>query len=145
NMLENLNGSIRRVTRNVKRWRGYDMRRRWVGLAISEASKCFHRIKGYGDLPILITLNAQLAAAVARRRTSAHSTSTVIGLAAGRAVLAWPGTDAGPHVGRRSSVTSRVRPAMSTTDARRARPSREARPLAGGLRRRFRCEPGDGA
>jgi putative transposase len=54
NMLENLNGSIRRVTRNVKRWRATDMRRRWVGLAISEASKRFHRIKGHRDLPILI-------------------------------------------------------------------------------------------
>jgi putative transposase len=54
NMLENLNGSIRRVTRNVKRWRATDMRRRWVGLAIAEASKRFRRIKGHRDLPILI-------------------------------------------------------------------------------------------
>lgn len=54
NMLENLNGSIRRITRNVKRWRGSDMRRRWVGLAITEASKRFRRIKGHRDLPILV-------------------------------------------------------------------------------------------
>jgi transposase-like protein len=54
NMLENLNGSIRRVTRNVKRWQGSDMRRRWVGLAIGEAAKRFRRIKGHRDLPILI-------------------------------------------------------------------------------------------
>lgn len=54
NMLENLNGSIRRVTRNVKRWRANDMRRRWVGLAIAEASKRFRRIKGHRDLPLLI-------------------------------------------------------------------------------------------
>jgi hypothetical protein len=52
NMLENLNGSIRRVTHNVKRLRGSDMRRRWVGLAISDASKRFHRIKGHRDLPL---------------------------------------------------------------------------------------------
>jgi putative transposase len=55
NAIENVNGSIRRVTRNVKRWRGRDMRRRWVGLAISYAAKQFHRIKGYRELPILLT------------------------------------------------------------------------------------------
>jgi transposase-like protein len=54
NMLENVNGSIRRVTRNVRRWRGRDMRRRWVGLAIADASKRFHRIKGHRELPILL-------------------------------------------------------------------------------------------
>jgi transposase-like protein len=54
NMLENLNGSIRRVTRNVKRWRATDMRRRWVGLAITDAANRFRRIKGHRDLPILI-------------------------------------------------------------------------------------------
>lgn len=62
NMLENLNGSIRRVTRNVKRWRGSDMRRRWVGLAIIDASKRFRRIKGHRDLPILIRALRQQAA-----------------------------------------------------------------------------------
>ena len=29
------------MTCNVKRWRGRDMRRRWVGLAISQAAKRF--------------------------------------------------------------------------------------------------------
>ena len=42
------------MTRNVKRWRGRDMRRRWVGLAIAEASKHFHRIKGYREMPVLL-------------------------------------------------------------------------------------------
>jgi putative transposase len=64
NMLENLNGSIRRVTRNVKRWRANDMRRRWVGLAIVEASTRFHRIKGHRDLPILIRALRQQATAL---------------------------------------------------------------------------------
>jgi hypothetical protein len=58
-MVENVNGSIRRVTRNVKRWRGRDMRRRWVGLALIEAAKRFRRIKGHRDLPILIRVLRQ--------------------------------------------------------------------------------------
>lgn len=55
NALENLNGSVRRVTRNVKRWRrNGDMRRRWVGLAIVDAATRFHRIKGHRELPVLL-------------------------------------------------------------------------------------------
>jgi transposase-like protein len=71
NMLENINGSIRRVTRNVKRWRGHDMRRRWVGLAISEASKHFHRIKGHRELPILIRALRQQNAALDAKQEAA--------------------------------------------------------------------------
>jgi putative transposase len=54
NAIENLNGTIRRVSRNVKRWRPRDMRRRWVGLAILDAEKHFHRIKGHRELPLLL-------------------------------------------------------------------------------------------
>jgi putative transposase len=71
NMLENLNGSIRRVTRNVKRWRANDMRRRWVGLAISEASKRFRRIKGHRDLPILISALRQQNTALDAKQEAA--------------------------------------------------------------------------
>lgn len=53
NGIENLMGSIRRVTRNVKRWRGPDMVRRWTGLGIVAAQERFHRIKGYRDIPAL--------------------------------------------------------------------------------------------
>jgi putative transposase len=55
NALENLNGTVRRVTRNVKRWRRKgDMRCRWVGLAIVDAATRFHRIKGHRDLAALL-------------------------------------------------------------------------------------------
>lgn len=54
NAIENVNGTIRRVTRNVKRWRARDMRRRWVGLALAQAAKRFHRIKGHRELPLLL-------------------------------------------------------------------------------------------
>jgi transposase-like protein len=71
NMLENLNGSIRRVTRNVKRWRATDMRRRWVSLAISEASKRFRRIRGHRDLPILIRALRQQNTALDAKKEAA--------------------------------------------------------------------------
>ena len=49
-----MNGTIRCVSRNVKRWRPRDMRHRWVGLAILEAATHFHRIKGYREPPLLL-------------------------------------------------------------------------------------------
>jgi transposase-like protein len=54
NAIENLNGSIRRVTRNVKRWRDGRMVRRWVAAAILEAERGFHRLRGYRGLPLLL-------------------------------------------------------------------------------------------
>jgi putative transposase len=54
NSIENLVGAIRRVTRNVKRWRGGDMIRRWAGLGLFNAAKRFRRIKGYKEMPKLV-------------------------------------------------------------------------------------------
>jgi putative transposase len=54
NTIENLVGSIRRVTRNVKRWRGTDMIRRWTALGLFNASKRFRRIKGHREMPKLV-------------------------------------------------------------------------------------------
>lgn len=54
NSIENLVSSIRRVTRNVKRWRGGDMIRRWAGLGLFNAAKRFRRIKGYREMPTLV-------------------------------------------------------------------------------------------
>jgi transposase-like protein len=51
NCIENFIGTIRQVARNVKRWRGGSMVRRWVGLAVAHAEKRFRRIKGHRDLP----------------------------------------------------------------------------------------------
>jgi hypothetical protein len=49
-----MNGSIRRVTRNVKRWRGEGMIQRWVALSVAEAQRGFRRVKGHADLSTLI-------------------------------------------------------------------------------------------
>ena len=56
NPIENLNGAIRRVTRNVKRWRNGPSRMitRWAALGIAEGSRRFRRIKGHKDLPTLV-------------------------------------------------------------------------------------------
>ena len=47
NAIENLIGTIRRVSRNVKRWKSPSMIRRWTALGLVTAEKKFRRIKGY--------------------------------------------------------------------------------------------------
>ena len=54
NPIENLNGSVARYTRNVKRWRGGLMIQRWVSAALIEAEKRFRRVRGYKQMPALI-------------------------------------------------------------------------------------------
>ena len=53
NAIENLNGSIRRVTRNVKRWKNPEMIRRWSALGVVTAEKKFRRIKGCRSISAL--------------------------------------------------------------------------------------------
>lgn len=53
NLIENLNGGIRDLTRRVKRWRNGSMIRRWVGAAVVEREASFRRIRGYKSLPKL--------------------------------------------------------------------------------------------
>lgn len=51
NPIENLQGTIRQVTRNVRRWRDGAMAVRWVAAALIEAESRFRRIKGVSDMP----------------------------------------------------------------------------------------------
>ena len=53
NIIENMNGTVRRVCRNVKHWRDAAMALRWTGAAMLEAAKGFRRLKAYRQLPIL--------------------------------------------------------------------------------------------
>ena len=63
NCIENLIGTLRHVTRNIKRWRDGDMRRRWLGLGLLRAAERFRRIKRHAELPALVTaLGATTAA-----------------------------------------------------------------------------------
>lgn len=54
NAIENLNGRLRRTTRNVTNWKNDAMVRRWVTLGITEAVRGFRRVKGHKDMPALV-------------------------------------------------------------------------------------------
>jgi transposase-like protein len=69
NAIENMNGTLRRVTRNVKRWRDESMIRRWVALAVAEAQRGFRRLKGYNrGMPSLVAALRPATKPVARQR-----------------------------------------------------------------------------
>jgi hypothetical protein len=55
----NLISTVRRLSRNVKRWRGGAMIHRWFGLGMLQAADRFRRIKVYRELN---KLSAALAA-----------------------------------------------------------------------------------
>jgi transposase-like protein len=54
NPIENLNGTVRRVSRNVKRWRGGSMALRWTVSALMRAETKFRWVKGHADMPCLV-------------------------------------------------------------------------------------------
>jgi putative transposase len=53
NIIENVMGTVRRISRNVKRWSSASMALRWTAAAMLEAKKGFRRLKAYKQLPIL--------------------------------------------------------------------------------------------
>jgi hypothetical protein len=67
NIIENVMGTVRRVSRNVKYWRSPSMALRWAGAAMQEAAKGFRRLKDYKQLPLL---QAALAVRKARATSS---------------------------------------------------------------------------
>ena len=72
NIIENMNGTIRQVTRNVKRWRDASMALRWTAAGMMEAKKGFRRLMAYKQLP---TLKAALLAHQAAHSAPATSDS----------------------------------------------------------------------
>jgi putative transposase len=68
NAIENMNGSLRRIARNVKRWKDETMIRRWVALGIAEAQKGFRRVKGHKDMPSLVAAIRTTTAPVATEK-----------------------------------------------------------------------------
>ena len=54
NPIENLMSACRRITRNVKRWRGGSMVVRWIATSLLEASRGFRRLRGYAGMPQLV-------------------------------------------------------------------------------------------
>jgi len=62
NPIENLNGSIARYTRNVKRWRDGQMTLRWAASALSDAKDRFRKLRGHRDMKTLLAaLDKRLA------------------------------------------------------------------------------------
>lgn len=62
NPIENLQGLLKQVVRNVKRWRGGSMALRWAVTGLMEAEKRFRRVKGYREMPqLLAVLSSKLA------------------------------------------------------------------------------------
>lgn len=68
NSIENLVGSARILTRNVKRWRDGRMVLRWVATGIQEAAKSFRSVRGHAGMGKLVA---------ALRRRDAHLNKTV--------------------------------------------------------------------
>jgi len=54
NPIENLNGTLRHVSKRVKRWSSGRMALRWAVAGALEAAGRFHRIKGFAQLPQLL-------------------------------------------------------------------------------------------
>ena len=48
-----MNGTVRRVSHNVKRWRDASMALRWTAAGMMEAAKGFRRLKARDQLPTL--------------------------------------------------------------------------------------------
>ena len=72
NPIENLVGSLRRVSRRVKRWRGGQMTLRWCGAAVLEAEQHFRRIRGYREMPKLIAALRARDAALNEKENAAQ-------------------------------------------------------------------------
>jgi putative transposase len=71
NLIENMNGTIRQVTRNVTRWQDASMALRWTAAGMMEAKKGFRRLKAYKQLPKLT--DVLRAGQAARSATGANA------------------------------------------------------------------------
>jgi putative transposase len=67
--------TVRRISRNVKRWQSGDMCLRWTAAGMLEAQTQFRRVIGHGDLAKLaLTVERDVAAKRAAR--TAHTPVT---------------------------------------------------------------------
>jgi putative transposase len=54
NAIENMNGTIRRVSSRVKSWKSGNMVLRWVATGVLEAQSGFRRVRGHKSMPLLL-------------------------------------------------------------------------------------------
>jgi transposase-like protein len=64
NAVESMISVLRCTTRNIKRWRGDEMIKRWAAAAMLNAERSFHRVKGCTDMATLVAGLARHAASV---------------------------------------------------------------------------------
>ena len=57
NIIENALGTVRQVSRNVKRWSNAEMALKWTAAGLLEAQKSFRRLAAYRQLPSSETLS----------------------------------------------------------------------------------------
>jgi len=56
NMIESCYSVAGDLCRNVKRWRGEGMARRWAGAVLLETERRFYRVRGHREMPILAVI-----------------------------------------------------------------------------------------
>jgi putative transposase len=71
NAIENLIGTSRRISRNVKRWRSGEMIVRWTAIGLAQAEKNFRRVRGCRHLPLLVRALRQDAVKIDRTEEAA--------------------------------------------------------------------------
>jgi len=59
NCVESMISITRTTTGRVKHWRDGTMKKRWIAAGMLEAERSFRRLKGYADMPTLVTAIAQ--------------------------------------------------------------------------------------
>lgn len=55
NLIEGVFYQVRRMERNIKRYRSSKMSRRWLGTCLIQAEKQFRLVKGYQSIPVVMT------------------------------------------------------------------------------------------
>jgi putative transposase len=67
NPIENLNGLIAHYTRNVKRWKDGEMVLRWVASALADAATRMRKLRGCGQMKVLLEILQAKAAELDER------------------------------------------------------------------------------
>jgi transposase-like protein len=55
NCVESMISTVRVVTGRVKNWRDGEMKKRWIATGLIEAQRSFRRVRGYSQMPELVT------------------------------------------------------------------------------------------
>jgi putative transposase len=56
NPIESCFSTTRKHCRNVRRWRSEEMAQRWAATMLLEVERCFRRVRGYREMPMLVAV-----------------------------------------------------------------------------------------